>query len=93
LVALDKYTGIERWSYELEAYAWSSPLAIYDEQGNAYIIQADTRGHIYLLEGETGRLLDTLFFENNNFEASPAAYGDTIVIGSRAAKIYGIKIS
>lgn len=93
LVAIDKYTGIERWSFELEAYAWSSPLAIYDAQGNAYIIQADTRGHIYLLDGKNGELLDTLFFENNNFEASPAAYGDTIVIGSRAAKIYGIKIS
>ncbi|MDL2259016.1 PQQ-binding-like beta-propeller repeat protein, partial [Eubacteriales bacterium OttesenSCG-928-K08] len=92
LVALNKQTGEEVWSFETENYSWSSPIAIYDDAGRAYIVQADTRGHVYLLDGRTGELLDTLYFEDNNFEASPVAYGDMIVIGSRAAKIYGIKI-
>lgn len=92
LVALDKETGEERWTFDMSQYAWSSPVAVYDEQGKAYIIQCDTYNHIYLLDGATGELLDTLEFESDNFEASPAVYGDTLVIGSRAAKIYGVKI-
>ncbi|MDL2235107.1 PQQ-binding-like beta-propeller repeat protein [Christensenellaceae bacterium OttesenSCG-928-L17] len=92
LVALDKTSGKERWTFETENYSWSSPIAIYDEQGTAYIVQADTYGRIYLLDGATGALLDTLYIEKNNFEASPVAFNDTIVIGSRASRIYGIKI-
>ncbi len=97
LVALDKETGAERWQFATVGYSWGSPVAVYDAAGNAYIVLADTRGNIYLLNGSTGELLDTLTVgteeARDNFEASPAVFGDTIVIGSRSAKIYGIKIN
>ncbi|MDL2218709.1 PQQ-binding-like beta-propeller repeat protein, partial [Christensenellaceae bacterium OttesenSCG-928-M15] len=92
LVALDKETGAERWKYETKGYSWSSPIDIYDAAGNGYIVIADSRGNVYLLDGKTGSLLDTLPFESNNFEASPAAFKNTIVLGSRAGRIYGITI-
>lgn len=93
LVALDKKTGAERWAYRTEGYSWGSPIDIYDAKGNAYIVVADTRGNVYLLEGKTGALLDSIQYENNNFEASPAAFGNIIVLGSRAGRIYGIKVN
>lgn len=90
LVALDKETGAERWTYQTSGYSWSSPIAVYDDGGKGYIVVADSRGNVYLIDGASGELLDMLTYEENNFEASPAAYGNIIVLGSRAGRIYGI---
>ena len=95
LLALDKATGAVRWTFTMEKYTWSSPIAIYDESGNAYIVVcegSDTGGRVFLLDGKTGTLLTT-FNAEKNIEASPAAYGDMIVFGTRGMKIWGVKIS
>lgn len=93
LVALDKATGEERWRYSSD-YSWSSPVAVYDAAGNAYIVHANSDSSVFLLDGKTGELLDALTFEErNNFEASPAVFENTIVIGSRLGRIYGITIN
>ena len=91
LVALDKETGKEVWNYSMNNYAWSSPVAVYDEVGNAYIIQCDSAGNMVLLDGKTGTELDKVNL-GSNIEATPAVYGNTVVVGTRGQKIYGITI-
>ena len=91
LVALNKRTGGEVWSCEMSDYTWSSPIAIYDASGNGYIIVCDSTGNMYLVDGLTGKLYDTTNL-GANVEASPAAFENTIVVGTRGKKIYGIVV-
>lgn len=95
VVALEKSTGKVRWSFQMSKYTWSSPVAVYTPDGTAYIIiceGSDTGGRIYLLDGATGTQLYT-FNAEKNIEASPAVYGNMIVIGTRGKKIWGLRIS
>ncbi|MEN6418560.1 MAG: PQQ-binding-like beta-propeller repeat protein [Clostridiaceae bacterium] len=95
VLALDKATGSVRWTFVMEKYTWSSPVAVYDDSGNAYIVVcegSDTGGKIFLLDGKTGTVLST-FDSQKNIEASPAVYGNMIIIGTRGMKILGVKIS
>ncbi|MCE5188227.1 MAG: PQQ-binding-like beta-propeller repeat protein [Eubacteriales bacterium] len=95
LLALDKATGAVRWTFAMEKYTWSSPVAVYDESGNAYIVVlegSDTGSKVFLLDGKTGTLLST-FDAEKNMEASPAVYGNMVVFGTRGMKIWGVKIS
>ncbi|HBU12458.1 MAG TPA: pyrrolo-quinoline quinone [Clostridiales bacterium] len=94
LVALDRATGEERWAFEMDTYAWSSPVAVYAEDGSAYIVQCDgSGGNVHLLDAKDGTLLDTLHVGDTNIEASPAVFGNTIVVGTRGKEIVGITIS
>jgi hypothetical protein len=91
LVALNKENGEEVWRMNIDFYSWSSPTAVYTEDGKSYIIYCDAGGHMYLIEGTTGKVLDTLPLLAN-VEASPAIYGNTIVIGTKGQRIVGVKI-
>ncbi len=91
LVALDKKTGEEVWKLDMTNYCWSSPIAIYTPAGKSYIVQCDSVGTMFLIEGTTGKVLSTLDL-GTNIEASPAAYGNMIVVGTRGQKICGVKI-
>jgi len=92
LIAIDRKTGTERWRYATDGYSWSSPVAVYDASGNAYIVTCDSTGMVYLLDGRTGTKLDE-FDAERNIEASPVVYGNTIIVGTRGMDVYGIKIS
>ena len=85
IVALDKETGQVVWQFETESYIWSSPVAVYTEEGKSYIFQSDQFGHCYLLDGKTGQVLDDVKLETA-VEASPVAFGDKVVQGTR----YGV---
>lgn len=91
LLALDKETGEKIWEISSGNYAWSSPTAIYTEDGDAYIFLANASGVARLIDGATGEVLATLDFDQT-VEASPVVFGNMLVIGSREA-VYGIKIS
>ena len=90
LVALDTETGEEKWALDMEYYPWSSPVAIYDEAGKGYLVQCDSYGNAQLIDS-TGKVADTLFLGGNT-EASPAAFNNMIVVGTRLRKICGIQI-
>lgn len=90
-VALDKKTGKEVWRTQFNHYAWSSPVAVYTPEGKSYIVQCDTAGNMFLLEGTTGKILDYISL-GANIEASPAVFGNTIVVGTRGQKIFGVTI-
>ena len=95
IIALNKETGEVVWHMEMEAYCYSSPVAVYDEAGRGWIIQACSNGTIYLMDGLTGDVINTLAV-NGVIEGSPAVYGDMMVIGTTgkdSSYIYGIKIN
>lgn len=94
VVALNKATGKQVWKKELPTTAVSSPVAVYNSLGNAWIIQADEAGTLHLLDGLTGNEISTLALESQ-VTASPAVYKDILVIGTcgkKGAAIYGIQL-
>ena len=96
LVALRKDTLEKEWDMPMENYAWSSPAIFYNSKGDGYLIQADSKGNIFLIEGRTGKVLDKINPTKNgsNFEASPALFGNMLVLGSRGdMTIFFIRLS
>ena len=94
LVALEKETGKVRWASPLGDRSESSPVAVYDAEGNGWIIQCVENGTILLLDGLTGRTLNTLSVDGK-IKASPAVYNDIMVVGTTGKGtefVYGIRI-
>ena len=94
ILALNKLTGEVVWQRELDAEAISSPVAVYNAAGKSWIVQADQKGRLYLLDGRTGEVRNTLDL-GGEIQASPAVYNDMLVIGTCSkdnAYMYGIRI-
>ncbi len=91
LVALDTETGNELWRWNMPHYAWSSPVAFYTDDGHSYIVVCDSAGDATLLDGATGKILHSIDL-GFLVEASPAVFGDTLVVGTRGKRICGVKI-
>lgn len=94
LLAMDKASGKIVWAHRLDAYSYSSPVAVYSAEGCGWIIQASSSGVLTLLDGMTGDVVNTLKVEGT-IDASPAVYNDTLVIGTTGKNtgfIYGIKL-
>lgn len=92
MVALDTETGEEIWRKAMNHYCWSSPIAVYSDDGNAYIIQFDSGGYGNLIDANNGTILQQIPV-GVNVEASPALFNDILVVGTRGQKVFGIKIS
>ncbi|MBK8460642.1 MAG: PQQ-binding-like beta-propeller repeat protein [Micropruina sp.] len=92
MVALDKLTGKMVWERSMGRYSWSSPVAITSTDGHQYAIMCDSGGTMHLFDPNTGEDLSTVSLGKNT-EASPAVYGNMIVVASYDKKIWGIKIS
>ena len=91
LVALDKYTGQQVWQVDMTNYCWSSPVDVYTDKGEAYLVVCDSGGRMFLIKGKTGEVVDSISL-GANVEGSPAVYDNTIVVGTRGQRIYGIII-
>lgn len=91
LACLDKKTGKVNWEHKA-AYAWSSPVCVYDQNGDGRVIYATSAGKMYLLEGKTGEVQDELQVSGSCIEASPVVYDNRLVIGTRGCQICGIRI-
>ena len=90
LVAIDTKTGNIVWEKYMDNYAWSSPVAVYDDAGKAYVIFCDSVGTMKMLDSK-GTVLSTMNL-GSNIEASPAVFNNTLVVGTRGQQIFGIKI-
>ncbi|MBR4502436.1 MAG: PQQ-binding-like beta-propeller repeat protein [Clostridia bacterium] len=92
LVCLRKDDGSEVWRKEL-AESVSSPVAVYSEFGDGKIIQCDSKGNIWLLDGLTGEALGQTSV-NGTIEASPVVYRDHLLIGTsdKNAAMYCFRI-
>lgn len=94
VVALNKMDGSVEWEYEMDATAISSPVAVYNEAGDAWIIQGAQDGKLYLLDGSTGKVCYVLDL-GGDIQGSPAVYKDMLVIDTSSkdnAYMYGIRI-
>lgn len=99
LAAFNEADGKMVWEYKLNAYSWSSPVDVYDQDGNAYILLPDSAGQMHLVNGKTGQRISVLEIKKadgstnaGNVESSAAVFGDMLVIGTRGNVIVGIKI-
>jgi len=92
LLALDRRTGAVAWSRSLPNFGWSSPLMLTGTDGHTYGIFGDSDGVLHLFNPNTGVDYSTLQL-SQNIEASPAVYGNMLVVGTYAKKLYGIRIS
>ena len=92
LSALNKKTGEVVWEVQTQVYSWSSPVTVYDAAGNGYLIYCTAGGYMYLLDGLTGKALDSLDV-GSNVEASPAVYNNTVVVGTRGELIWGVTLT
>ena len=94
LIALDKDTGNVVWSFGLSSRSESSPIALYDEAGNGWILQCEQKGIVHLLDGLSGDEVSSLDLKAE-IEASPAAYNNVVVIGTTGKQtsfVYGIRV-
>lgn len=92
LLALDTETGEILWESQLTNYCWSSPLAVYNENGDAWLIICDSMGNVILLDSLSGQQLHSINI-GSNIEASPAMFNDILVVGTRGMQVHGIKLS
>lgn len=97
VVALDKDTGAVKWETTLENATISSPVAVYNEAGDAWLVQAEANGTVHLMDAQTGRILNTLTLTDPEggdnavvIEASPAVYGNLIVLGTTGRNTSGV---
>lgn len=91
LVALNKKDGSIIWEIKLDTYSWSSGGMIYTDDEAAYLIQGCQNGDLLLIDALTGEILDKLNF-GTGIEATPAIFGNRLVVGTRNEKIIGISL-
>ncbi|KAB2893031.1 MAG: dehydrogenase [Chlorobi bacterium] len=90
-VAISKSTGQVIYRIPLKWYAWSSPVALYNERGEMFIFTGDTQGRAYVFDGKTGEILINRKI-GLNFEASPIIIDNKVIIGSRGTGIFKLRI-
>ena len=81
LAAIDKESGEVRWAKALSARSESSPVAVYDAEGNGWIIQCAEDGEILMMDGITGKVVAETHVDAQ-IKASPAVYNDIMVFGT-----------
>ena len=89
--ALDRETGEEVWSQPLDVSSVSSPIAVYCPDGKSYIILGDDNGTLRLMDGFTGTTISTVSL-GSAIQASPVAYGNTIVVGTTGGMLYFVDL-
>ena len=95
VIALDKASGQVVWSYSLADEAISSPVAVYNDRGEAWIIQGDEGGNLTMLYGRTGEKRSSLNLAGA-IQGSPAVYKSYLVVGTCSknnANMYCVKIN
>ena len=89
--ALDKITGEEVWSQPVDAQSISSPIAMYQPDGKSYIVMGDDNGTLRLMDGYSGTTISTVNL-GSAIQASPAAYGNKIVVGTTGGMLYFVEL-
>ncbi|MDO5379089.1 MAG: PQQ-binding-like beta-propeller repeat protein, partial [Clostridia bacterium] len=89
--ALDKQTGEEVWSQPMDVDSVSSPIALYQPDGKSYLVMGDENGTLRLMDGFFGTTISTVNL-GSPIQASPAAYGNNIVVGTTGGMIYFVDL-
>ena len=90
-IAFDKQDGRMLYKTILKQYAWSSPVAFFNDDDEMFIFLGDCAGNVYLIKGKTGEIVacETI---GSNFESSPIVVDDKVILGSRGNKIFKIAL-
>lgn len=91
VLALDKATGKNVWRFELPNFSWSTPTLLKDAAGKTWLLQGEIGGVVHLIDARTGVEAARVKLEGD-IESSPAAFDDYVVLGTRANRIYGLRI-
>jgi|AGTN01.2.fsa_nt_gi hypothetical protein len=107
VVALDKEDGHIVWQVDMENAGWTpaSPAAVYTADGQGYIVQCLYKGTVKLIKVDgafengasvadsvnVSEAMNTT--EPNSFEATPAVFGNTVVVGSRSGHFFFLRIN
>lgn len=96
VIAFNKDTGAVVWSFDMAtAETVSSPVAVYNDAGDAWIIQAEGNGVLHMLDARTGAERTSLDL-GGDIQGSPAVFRNILVIGTCSkdnARMYGIQIN
>ncbi|MBK8463699.1 MAG: PQQ-binding-like beta-propeller repeat protein [Nigerium sp.] len=79
------------WRRHLSNYSWSSPTLITASDGAVYGVLADSDGVMHLFDPATGKDISTVNL-GKNVEATPAVFGNTLVVASYDRNIYAVTI-
>lgn len=90
-VAFDKHDGRMLYKTILKQYAWSSPVAFFNDNDEMFIFLGDCAGNVYLIQGKTGEIVACEPI-GSNFESSPIVVDDKVILGSRGNKIFKIAL-
>ena len=66
-------------------------MAVYQPDGKSYIVLGDDNGTLRLMDGFTGLTLSTVNL-GSAIQASPAVYGNRIVVGTTGGMVYFVNI-
>ena len=92
LYAVNKQSGAVVWKYAMGKYGWSSPTCLYTESGKGYVLVGSSNGILRLFDGLTGTVVASTDL-GSNIEGTPVVFDDMVVIGTRGARVFGLKIS
>ncbi|MBR5111518.1 MAG: PQQ-binding-like beta-propeller repeat protein [Clostridia bacterium] len=95
ILALNKQSGQAVWEKALPDEAISSPVAVYDERGEAWIIQGDEGGNLTMLYARTGEVRSSINL-GGAIQGSPAVYKNYLVVGTCSknnANMYCVKLN
>ena len=73
-------------------YAWSSPVCVYDKEGNGKVLYCSSDGNMYFLDGRTGQVYDTLSLSEGVIESSRPSMEAQRLWGTRDCKIWGVEL-
>jgi len=96
VIALNKADGDLVWETMLEGPSISSPVAVYNEAGDAWLVQAEESGKVHLMNASTGEIVNSLQLSVEEegaelqIKASPAAYANLVIIGTTGPKAGGV---
>ena len=96
LVAFDKNDGTVIWSIETDGSAdyVASPLVVYTDRGDAYLIACDRSGKVNLYDASTGGMaLCSSLDLGGRIDSTPAAFGNYLVVGTTGKAADGTETS
>lgn len=90
-MAIDRKSGNIVYELPLKYYSWSSPVGFLTKEGKQIVLTADCAGNMYLIDALKGKIITTQRI-GNNFESSPVAVGNAVVVGSRGNGIHKVSL-
>jgi outer membrane protein assembly factor BamB len=92
VICANKQNGETVWTKEILAQSKTTPVAIYDKEGKGYILFCDANGHVSLIDGATGEVINRIVLEAG-VDGSPVVYGDNLVVHLQNNSLVCIKIN